>query len=368
MQYRVLHLITRFLDGGAERTTEIELDALSSSAEKYDLRLGVGAKHDQKRIKSVKSLGVTSVVFSLMRHYNPLTSCFAVVSVWYYLSRENIDVLHTHSTEAGIIGRFAAALARTDIVIHEIHGDPITEDRNRILNACILILERAAAPLADKLVVKSERIRDTYLERNIGKLEQYELIQHGVEVEQFQTASPASDVMSTSITLLYAGRLEEGKGLFDLVEAVERLQMHHDIKLLIVGKGSLNSRLVETIENRGLDNVVKLLGYREDIPQIMQAADIFVLPSYREGTPRVITEALAAQLPVVSTEIAGIPDQVDNGNTGYLVKPGDIDGLVHAIEQILTCPNCLEMTTDIEEYSLIHSQCKFRHLYDSLLD
>lgn len=368
---RVLHLITRYLDGGAETTTRNTLKALSKAERTYDLRLGTGAEYDSERLRELEQEDITTHVFRNILHYNPVTAVLAVFSVAWYLHREDIDVLHTHSTEAGIIGRLAGFLAGTPIVVHEIHGDPITADRHFLLNTFLLFAERISALLADRIIVKSERIREMYLDRGIGRSEQYELIYHGVNIERFRETTEAdpSNVSNNDdavCRLLFVGRLADGKGLFDLLTAVERLDGIH---LDIVGDGPLRSMLEETAYDRDLP--VDVLGYRDDIPKRMARADVFVLPSYREGTPRVITEALAAGLPVVATDIAGIPEQVDDGETGYLVEPGDIDALVTALQKLIDCPARRERfgasgRERVEAFDITTAQERYRELYREL--
>lgn len=335
---RVFHLITRFLNGGAEETTENTLQALQE-AESYDLRLGTGAAYNRERLKALAADGISTKVFPTMRHYCPIAALVSVVVIARYLRTERIDIVHTHSTEAGIIGRIAAWLARTPVVVHEIHGDPVAEDRHWLLNAFVYGVERLCAPLATRLIVKSERIRETYLRRDIGQLEQYTLIYHGVDTDAFQQASQQerSTGSSSPVQVLFVGRLANGKGIDDLIKAVSELQAE-PFHLDIVGTGPLESKLRTDIDERGLGDRVTVHGYRDDIPAVMGSADMLVLPSYREGTPRVITEARAAGLPVVATEIAGIPEMIDDGETGYLIPPGNIDALRDRLQTLIESP------------------------------
>lgn len=244
---RVLHLITRFLKGGAEKTTKNTLYSLQDATDQYDLRLGFGAEYDPDEVASVQNESIETVCFRSIRQYNPVTHPIAVFAVARYLRREEIDILHTHSTEAGIIGRLAGWLAGTPVVIHEVHGDPITKDRNPALNATIGRLERVTARLSTRIIVKSEIIRKTYLERGFGWPEQYELIYHGVDLERFRDVEPAAIGGSDSeVVLLFVGRLEDGKGLFDLLSAFEDLELPggQSARLLIAGDGSERSSVI----------------------------------------------------------------------------------------------------------------------------
>jgi len=367
---RVLHLITRFLRGGAETTTINTLDALRTSTREYDLRLGTGVSHDPNRLARLEKNGIDTVVFKSIRHYNPFAATIAVISVARYLQREQIDILHTHSTEAGIIGRFASRLANVPAVIHEIHGDPITTDRNQILNAAILWLERAATNEDMNFIVKSDNIKQTFLERGIGTPSQYTTIYHGVDLERFRTAEPI--IESEVPIVLFVGRLNNGKGLPDLLKAMDRIKNQVDLRLLIAGEGPLYDDIKTQAKYLGISDMVELLGFRDDIPELMMSSDLLVLPSYREGTPRVITEALAAKTPVISTAIAGIPEQVSDNETGFLVQPGDIEALTDRIlELLLNNQKHKEMRTksakSVSKFDEDKAKKKYIDLYDVLL-
>lgn len=367
---RVLHLITRYLNGGSETTTQNTLGALTNADEDYQLYLGTGAEYDSCQLQEVESMGVETVVFPSIRHYNPIAAIIAVFTVALFLRRKDIDIIHTHSTEAGVIGPLAGTLAGTPTIIHEVHGDPITADRNRLLNYFLLAVERLAGRLSDQIIVKSERIRETYLNRGVGSPDKYEVIYHGVDTKRFQHASAEGrNGDNDPVQLLFVGRVTDGKGLFDLLDALERLADDSDVQLKIVGDGDLTTDLRAEIDSRGLP--ADLLGYREDVPDLMVAADVLVLPSYREGTPRVITEAIASGLPVVATDIAGIPEQVSDGETGYLVEPGDIDSLTDCLATLVRDPRKRERfgtagQERAEKFDVDRAKTAYQELYRTL--
>jgi glycosyltransferase involved in cell wall biosynthesis len=131
------------------------------------------------------------------------------------------------------------------------------------------------------------------------------------------------------------GRLADGKGHDVLLDAAESV-CDGGVSVCIVGDGPLYDSLEGEISKRGLTDNVFLTGYRDDVPRILAASDVLVLPSFREGTPRVITEAMASGLPVVATDIAGIPEQVADGESGYLIPTGDAEALAERLETLLS--------------------------------
>jgi glycosyltransferase involved in cell wall biosynthesis len=370
----VLHLITRFLGGGAETTTKNCISALDAAGKSYDIHLGVGAEYEEDELEAVAAKNVEIKVFSTIKHYNPLAQLLAVITVAIYLHQESVDIIHLHSTEAGIIGRLSATLAGTPHIIHEIHGDPVVEDRNPVLNAFLIRIERISALITDNLIVKSRRIKQTYIDRGIGSSEQYEIIYHGVDLNRFRESEPAQ-VTDTdgSVVLLFVGRLVEGKGVFDLLTAFEKLKTKENVSLLVVGDGPLRAEVTTRAEEGKTAEDIHLLGYRDDIAAVMQDADVLVLPSYREGTPRVITEGLASGLPVIATDIAGIPEQVRDGENGILITPGDVSALTDAIAILVESSSrrakmSRQARTDIERFSYKQAQTSYRDLYSRIVE
>lgn len=326
---RVFHLITRLLKGGAEAKTIETVMRLDG----YEFMIGYGAEFDHEQIDRLERAGVDTKQFESIRHYNPVTAVVAVGTVARYLRRRDVDIVHTHGTEAGIIGRFAAALADIPAVVHTVHGVPFAPDRNNALEWFVLQCERAAAQYTDRIVTNADAIAEEYLEREIGRPEQYRTVYSGIDIEQFRNATPAEDISGDGVRIVMVGRLADGKGFSDLVAAIDRLD--EQVSVYLVGDGPLREELEEEIAQRGLTDSVQLLGYRGDIPEILAACDVFVLPSYREGTPRVITEAMASGLPVIGTEIAGVPEQIDDRTNGLLIQPGDIEGLTDGFRRLV---------------------------------
>ena len=329
-QPRVFHLITRLLKGGAEAKTMATVLGLDSC----EFTVGYGGAFDSEQVDQLETAGIATNRFPLIRHYNPVTALPAVVVLAQYLRQHNFDIVHTHSTEAGIIGRSAAAVAGVPHIVHTVHGVPFAADRNPVLNRFVLACERQAARYTDRIVTNADIIAEDYLTREIGSPNQYTTIYSGVELDAFRDASPANDLPGTRPRVVMIGRLAEGKGHRVLLDAAESV-CDGDVSICLVGDGPLYDSLDGEIEERGLAEDVFLTGFRDDIPRVLAASDVLVLPSYREGTPRVITEAMASGLPVVATDIAGIPEQVADGESGYLIPTGDSMALAGRLEELL---------------------------------
>jgi len=329
----IFHLITRLTSGGAVTT----LTQLVTNLDGYDITVGYGAAFDQRCVDRLHDAGIETVQFSLMRHYNPITALGAVGSVSRYLKKNDFDIVHTHSTEAGIIGRTGAHLAGVSNIVHTIHGVPFTEDRNGLLNWFVEKCEIATASWTDVTISIADTITEEYLSRGIGTAEQYQTIYCGINVDKFRNSPPAENLPGSGLRILMVSRLARGKGFNVLLNALQSFNTDN-ISVLIAGDGPIREELESKIYNRGLTEDVFLLGYRDDVSNLMAASDIFVLPSFREGTPLVIYEAMASGLPIVATDIAGIPEQIDHGTNGFLIQPGDSDALASYLERLVTSP------------------------------
>ena len=334
---QVFHLITRLLKGGAEGETIATVCGLND----YASTVGYGAEYDSEQVDRLESEGIATKQFSLIRHYNPVTAVPAVLSLARYFRQKNFDIVHTHTTEAGIIGRYAATLADVPTVVHTVHGVPFADDRSDILNRFVLACERQAARYTDRIIANADIITDDYLARGIGHREQYTTVYSGIDLNQFADAEPADDLPGERPRVVMIGRLADGKGHGVLLDTVETLG-EFEGSVCIVGDGPLYDSIGTEIKDRGLSDQVFLTGFRDDVPRVLAASDVLVLPSFREGTPRVITEAMASGLPVIATDIAGIPEQVADGESGYLIPTGDPTALSDRLETLLADPELRE--------------------------
>lgn len=327
---KVLHIISRLLRGGAEEKT---LNTIYGLKDKYDFYLGYGAEFEEAQVKKLRDNGIKTKRFSLLRHYDPFSIFFSVFQMYRYIKEHRFQIVHTHSTEAGVAGRIAAYLARTPIVIHTIHGVPFIENRNRLLRDFLLLWERVMAKATTKFESNADIITKKFLEKGVGKKDQYVTVYSGVDIEKFNGAKPL-DLGSPAdhFKALMAGRLAKGKGFEELIQAAKKvLEQNKQVSFVIAGEGELEKSIKRTIHDNGLQDHFLLLGYRDDLCRVMKSVDLFVLPSHAEGTPRVITEAMAAGLPIIATNVGGIPEQVEDRKNGLLIEPKRPDQLANAI-------------------------------------
>ncbi|MGQ0535424.1 MAG: glycosyltransferase family 4 protein [Methanobacteriota archaeon] len=324
---RILHLITRWMRGGAEEKTFEEIRGLR---DRYAFHLAHGAASEPEMVEALSAIGVPRTRIATLRHYDPVTAPLAVAAVRRLLRRERTQILHVHSTEAGVVGRLAAR--GTGIpVVYTLHGMPFGAGRAWPLRAMVLGLERRLASATTRFVANATAIRDAYLAAGIGRPEQYAIVPSGIDLESVRAAAPAA-LPGKRPRVVYAGRLVEGKGILELVESVRRLRSDGiAAELLVAGEGPLASAIDERA-----GPWLHRLGYRDDLPAVIKACDLLALPSELEGTPRSITAAMAAGVPVVATRVGGIPDQIGDDEAGLLVPAGDGRALAEALRRALS--------------------------------
>lgn len=273
---------------------------------------------------------------SLVRTPSPLADLITVWRVVRCLRRERFDLVHCHSTKAGLLGRLAARIAAVPAVVFTAHGWPFTSGWHPIVRIVSTLAERAAAHLATTIICVAHHVRAEALRMRIGRPAQLAVIHNGVDpalwVER-PAVGTSPGHSSPSCTVVMVGRLQDPKDPATLVRAWKRISGAH--RLILVGDGPIRPELEAIITGDRLSDRVILLGAREDVPALLRDADIFVLSSRWEGLPLAVIEAMMAGLPVVATAVGGVSEVVADGQTGILVPPGQPEALAGALNRLL---------------------------------
>jgi glycosyltransferase involved in cell wall biosynthesis len=282
----------------------------------------------------------------LVRSPSPIEDLVAFLKIYRFLRKKQFDLVHTHTSKAGILGRVAARLAGVPHIVHTPHGQAFNGYAGSVLTGFFVLLERWAATFTDRIIgLTDQEIRDN-LERQIGEPHQFVNIPSGIDLKWFESSKreagniKASLGLSPSARLIGSvGRLEPVKGHVYLLDAFATLAPRFpDLYLALVGDGELLPELRSRAENAGLTERVLFLGWREDVPSLLQAFDLFVFPSLSEGMGRGLVEAMAAGVPIVATKAASIPEVLAEGEAGYLVEPASAASLAAGIETLLLDP------------------------------
>ena len=282
----------------------------------------------------------------LVRELNPLADLSAFVSLIRIIRRERPRIVHTHTSKAGILGRWAAWLCRVPVIVHTPHGHVFWGYFKPWQTRLFILLERWTARITTMIVALTPQERADHLRFRIAPEEKFTVIHSGVDLGPFFAPhldgakvraklgiSPDTTVIAT------AGRLTAIKGQATLIRAVaEILRQREKIVLLILGEGELRSDLEALSTDLGVAEAVRFLGWRPDVAAVMAACDIFCLPSLNEGMGKVLVEAMALGKPIIASAVGGIPDLVVPGETGILVQPADGNALAKAILTLCADP------------------------------
>jgi glycosyltransferase involved in cell wall biosynthesis len=265
----------------------------------------------------------------------------AVLHLSRFLRRERIDILHGHLFESGLVGLVAAALARSPIRVLTRHH---SNYHARVDKRWHVRADRLSTALSHRVIAVSRHTAQHLLEVEKAPVAKVRVIYNGVDFERLRPSGPdarirvrAAESIADERVILVAGRLHPEKGYEHFLDAVGILKqrLKHPFVVLIAGEGPHETSYRERARRLGCQRVVRFLGFRNDLSDLMLASDVFVLPSVAEAFGLVLVEALYLGLPVVATRVGGIPEIVEDGVDGVLVPPADGEALANAIRRLL---------------------------------
>ena len=344
---RVLHVITRMVRGGAQMNTLATVLGLDNGIWRSELATGPSEGPEGSLEIAARVAGARLIhIPDLVRPIAPARDARALGQLVRLIRRERPHVVHTHTSKAGVLGRVAARLCRAPVVVHTPHGHVFHSYESRVRTALFIGAERLCGRLADRQIALTEGCRRDHLALRIAPADRFVTIHSGVDFSPFEAARPRREAVRRELglppgamVLGTVGRLAPIKGQRYLLEAFAALrQSAPRLQLLLVGDGELRADLEQLAERLGCREQTRFLGLRRDVPELLAAMDLFALPSLNEGMGRVLLEAMALELPIVATEVGGIPDLVEDGETGLLVPPGDSVALGEAIQRLLAAP------------------------------
>ena len=291
------------------------------------------------------------VVHNLRRDPDPRRDLRALRDLTRHFRLFKPHLVDTHLSKAGILGRFAARLARVPLQMHTFHVN-IFEGYtwNSPQFATYLRLEKLCARWSNRLICLSDDLGEELLELGIGQKSQWQTIQLGLELDAFDADDSRRALDRTSLRHEFSlpsntpligvvSRLAPVKGVKFLLDAAPQiLKSVSAAHFVIAGDGPSRQRLESQARSMGLAERVHFLGMRADVAALYRAFDCLTLPSLQEGTPVSLIEALAARTPVVASDVGGVPLLIENGRTGTLIPARDPSALATAITHVLQHP------------------------------
>ncbi len=310
----------------------------------------VGVCSDGPYLERVRSLGLRVVPVEIARSFNLLSHFRSYRRLCALFREERFDLVHVHTPVASLIGRLAAWRCGVPRIVYTAHGFYFHERMAWWKRAAFAALEWLAGRVTDVLFTQAEEDAATARRYRFCAGGTVVAIGNGVDVTRFHPATDRSEraalrrALNTpehAVAILMVGRLVAEKGYLELFEAMR----HVDAVLWVAGErlpsdhaSAIDRALAAVDRDPLLASRIRLLGYREDMPALMRAADIFTLPSHREGMPRSIIEAMLSALPVVATDIRGAREEVVPSETGALVPVSDAAALAAALNRLVADP------------------------------
>ncbi len=325
----ILYIITKLELGGAQKQLICLIRGLDK--ERYNIFLFTAQEGIlMPEVLSISDLHIKRSNF-LERNLNPIKDFLAMIEIFFFIKTNKIDIVHTHSSKAGILGRIAGWLAGVKIKVHTVHGWPFHQYQPFLTRVTFVLLEKITSFFTDKLIVVSGpdlRKGVKYVRRNKNK---YTLIRYGVELEcasSEKTLKMVREELKIKEGDILVGNIscfKPQKAPLDYLRLAEIIKKSFPaVKFILVGDGILRKMIENEILRANLQNNVILTGWRKDISAILSSIDIFALTSLWEGMPITVLEAMCCAKPVVATDTGGIREIVIDGYNGFLVNPKDI--------------------------------------------
>jgi len=340
--------------GGAQENTLLTVRGLMAKGHDVILLSGPTTGPEGRLLDTVSVPGLQFVEFPLLlRPLNPLTDLRAYIRLKRYFRDGNFDVVHTHSSKAGIVGRLAAAAVGCPLVIHTVHGQAFHPYEKWWRNRAYIAAERRAARASHHILAVAQAMVDQCVAAKVAPRDKYSVVYSGMDIEPYLSAEPDSGLRARlgipdGVPVVgKIARLFELKGHDLLLAAATRVVAEFpEARFLLVGDGILRPKLEAEAARLGLGDNVVFAGLvpPDHIPRYIALMDMLVHLSLREGLPRTVVQALAGGKPAIGYDLDGTPEVILDGQTGRICPPGDRAAVTGAILDLLRNPqNAAEM-------------------------
>ena len=373
---KVCHFITRMIVGGAQENTFLSARGLVEAGHECLLLSGSSEGREGSLLQRMKNPGFAVMESPLfVREISPWTDLRAIYWLADFLKKERFDVIHTHSSKAGIVGRIAGRMAGVPLVVHTIHGLAFGPYDSFLKNQLYIRAERFAANRCDRIYSVAQAMIDQCLAAKIGRPEQFKVVYSGMELERFLDAQPDAALRSelgipeNCRVVGAVARLFPRKGYEDFFPvAAQVARACPDVRFLIMGDGPSRAAYEKMTEELGIRDRVIFAGLvsPDRIAEYIALTDVVAHFSLKEGLPRVAVQALAEAKPVVAYPLDGTPEVVLDGKSGFLVPPGNHEAAAQALIRVLEHP---DERRGLGEYgrSLVRDKFPWKKMSDTLI-
>jgi len=375
MPKKVLHIITKLEFGGAQANTLYTVANLDRRYFEAKVVSGSGGI-----LAGDAPPDLLICACRLAREINPFKDLAALIELFRIIKKEKPEIVHTHSSKAGVLGRLAARLAGAPVIIHTFHGFGFHERQNFFKRSLFIFLERLCAFFSDALIFVSNANMDYARSARIGEEKKYRLIRSGIKLKNYPAAIDRAakrktlGVPANAVLVVSLGNFKPQKNPAHFIAAARRLLAEfRDTAFMFVGGGEKLEGARAEAASLGLGTRCLFPGWRQDSAEILAAADIFMMTSLWEGLPRSLVEAMKTGLPPVCYKTDGVADLISDGANGFAVEPGDLETLIARLRLLISDPALRsEMAAraagcDLSEFDIDHMVREQETLYVELL-
>ena len=343
---KICHIITRMIVGGAQENTLLTLKAHANNGHEVVLITGPSPGPEGELLKKEEYPDFEIIETPLLvREISPMKD----LKIYFYLKRllreKMFDIVHTHSSKAGIVGRIAAKHANIPVVVHTIHGLPFHRNESFLKNYIYKMSEKIAARYCDKIYAVAQAMIDQALDAHIAPKSMFKVVYSGMDLEPYLTATPditlqkKLNIPKDSLVVGVVARLFPLKGYeYFIPVAAQIAKSNPSIKFLVVGDGIMRNDLERQIKELGLENNFIFVGLipPKEVYKYIALMTLLIHLSLREGLPRTVVQALAIGIPAVSYDLDGAPEVIINDKTGFVLPAKSIDEVATCAIKILS--------------------------------
>ena len=386
-KHKVLHL-TNYLDLSGQQEDTL-YTAYHLDRERFEVAVAARLAGGYQGLDNVLTREASEVpdlalhdIPETRRMPSPWHDFKALLAMYKLMKAERFDIVHTHATKAGFLGRIAAKLAGVPIIVYSVHGWGFNYPAvPKLVTRLFVLLEWFAALLTDRIVTLTDTLADDALAVGVGKPEQYVTIFSGIYLDRFRDVEVDAQQKRAELGLPEDGPIvgtvtimNGHKGVDDIVRAVPKvLEAVPDAHFLLVGDGELMPTVRGLVQEFGLEDKVTLPGLRRDVPELLAIMDVFAHMAWYEILPRAILQALAAGTPVVVAQTGSLKEGLKDGENGYFVPTRDPDALAEALIGLLTDAELLRSMSEKakesvgEQFSVEAMVRAHEQLYEQLI-
>lgn len=345
--HRVLQAITRMILGGAQEHALLTAQGLEAMPD-YEVEFvsGIDRGREGELLTHAGDTTKLTVIPEMERRINPIADTVALWRLFRFIRKGRFHIVHTHSWKAGVLGRTAAWLAGTPIIIHTFHGHTFHDHQPKLVNWILRLSERFCAVFTTHFLSVSDITTEKGLKAKIGTPELYTTVYTGMELDWYDPSNYDPEAVRTrlgipgdALVVGKIGRLAPQKNHDELLKAVPAIvERHPNVRFLLVGDGPLYEEFLGKVRELGLEKNFVFAGLvdREKVPEMIAAMDVVAHTALWEGLPRVLPQAMAMAKPCVAFDTDGTPEVLINDVTGYVVERHDSAGLADAVSKLLS--------------------------------